>query len=110
MHLSWLSDLEYPKDVRESINAKAKASQRAMLRENEIAQAKAEAQKVIEAARGQAESTMIRAKADADAIALRGQALRSNQEALQLEAINKWNGALPQHMTSGTTAPFIKVN
>lgn len=110
VHLSWLSDLEYPKDVRESINAKAKASQRAMLRENEIAQTKAEAQKVIEAARGQAESTMIRAKADADAIALRGQALRSNQEVLQLEAINKWNGALPQYMTSGTTAPFIKVN
>ncbi|MFQ0386594.1 SPFH/Band 7/PHB domain protein, partial [Klebsiella pneumoniae] len=30
-------------------------------------------------------------------------------EVLQLEAINKWNGTLPQYMTSGTNTPFIQV-
>ncbi len=107
--LSWLSDLDYPQKVKESINAKIEATQRALLRENEIAQSKAEAQKAIEQARGEAESTMLRAKAESDAIALRGQALRANPEVLQLEAINKWNGTLPQYMTGGTQTPFIKV-
>ncbi|EAA2149429.1 SPFH/Band 7/PHB domain protein [Salmonella enterica] len=105
--LSWVSDLDYPQKVKESINAKIEATQRALLRENEIAQSKAEAQKAIEQARGEAESTMLRAKAESDAIALRGEALRSNPEVLQLEAINKWNGTLPQYLTSGAATPFI---
>jgi hypothetical protein len=28
---------------------------------------------------------------------------------MNLEAINKWNGTLPQYMTSGTQTPFIAV-
>ena len=107
--LSWVSDLDYPTKVKESINAKIEATQRALLRENEIAQSKAEAQKSIEQARGEAQSTMLRAKAEADAITLRGQALRSNPEVLQLEAINKWNGTLPQYMANGSTPPFVQI-
>ncbi|MDW7571165.1 SPFH/Band 7/PHB domain protein, partial [Klebsiella pneumoniae] len=45
----------------------------------------------------------------AKSIQIRGQALRENPEVLQLEAINKWNGTLPQYMTSGTNTPFIQV-
>ena len=107
--LSWLSDMDYPEQVKSSINAKIEATQRALLRENEIAQSKAEAQKAIEQSRGVAESTMIRAKAEADAIAMRGDALRKNPEVLQLEAIGKWNGILPQYMTSGTNTPFLTI-
>lgn len=107
--LSWISDLEYPQKVKDSINAKIEATQRALLRENEIQQSKAEAQKSIEQARGEAESTTLRAKAEADAIALRGEALRKNPEVLQLEGINKWNGVLPQYMTSGTSTPFVSI-
>ncbi|CAI1111004.1 SPFH domain-containing protein [Serratia quinivorans] len=107
--LSWTDDLKYPKQVTDSINAKIEATQKTLLRENEIAQTKAEAQKAIEAARGEAESTLLRAKAESDAITLRGQALRSNPEVLQLEAINKWNGTLPQYMTSGSTPPFVQI-
>ena len=107
--LSWISDLDYPQKVKDSINAKIEATQRALLRENEIAQSKAEAQKSIEQARGEAESTILKAKAEADAIALRGQALRANPEVLQLEAINKWDGMLPHYMANGSNTPFIKV-
>ena len=53
--LSWIDDLQYPEQVKESINAKIEATQRALLRENEVAQSKAEAQKLIEAAKGEAE-------------------------------------------------------
>ncbi|MDX7487225.1 SPFH domain-containing protein [Serratia marcescens] len=118
--LSWTDDLKYPQQVTDSINAKIEATQKTLLRENEIAQTKAEAQKTIEAARGEAESNVLRAKAEseaitvkakaeADAIALRAEALRKNPEVLQLEAIGKWNGELPQYMTSGTSTPFIQV-
>ncbi len=48
------------------------------------------------------------AEAEAKSIQIRGQALRENPEVLQLEAINKWNGTLPQYMTSGTNTPFIR--
>lgn len=107
--LSWTDDLTYPPQVTASINAKIEATQKTLLRENEIAQTKAEALKAIEQARGEAESITLRAKAEADAIALRGEALRQNPEVLQLEAINKWNGTLPQYMTSGSSTPFVQV-
>ncbi|PLR29637.1 serine protease [Chimaeribacter californicus] len=107
--LSWLNDLDYPQKVKDSINAKIEATQRALLRENEIAQSKAEAQKAIEQARGEAEATTLHAKAEADAIELRGDALRKNPEVLQLEAINKWNGTMPQYMTSGAATPFVSL-
>ena len=50
---------------------------------------------------------MINARAEADAISLRGQALKQNPEVMQLEAINKWNGVTPVYMTSGAQTPFI---
>ncbi|MGP3594177.1 hypothetical protein [Vagococcus sp. WN89Y] len=28
---------------------------------------------------------------------------------MELEAINKWNGTLPQYMTSNTAVPFVPV-
>ncbi|HGC4387390.1 TPA: SPFH domain-containing protein, partial [Escherichia coli] len=46
---------------------------------------------------------------EADAIRLRGEALRQNPGVMELEAINKWNGTLPQYMTSGASTPFIQV-
>lgn len=107
--LSWAEDLQYPDQVKQSINAKIAASQKAMLRENEVAQSKAEAQKKIEEARGEAESTRLRAIAEAEAIKIKGETLRQNSEVLQLEAINKWNGQLPTFMASGSQTPFITV-
>ncbi|EFN3729250.1 SPFH/Band 7/PHB domain protein, partial [Escherichia coli] len=50
-----------------------------------------------------------RAQAEADAIRLRGEALRQNPNVMELEAINKWNGQLPQYMTQGANTPFITV-
>ncbi len=51
-------------------------------------------------AAGQADAIRTKAQAEADAIRLRGEALRQNPGVMELEAINKWNGTLPQYMTS----------
>ena len=107
--LSWVTDLAYPEQVRESINAKIEATQRALLRENEVAQSKAEAQKRIEEARGIAESTRLRAQAEADAIAIKAKALRDNPDVMQLNAIEKWDGKLPTMMTGNAPLPFIAI-
>ena len=95
--------------MRASINAKIEATQRALLRENEVAQSKAEAEKLRVAAQGEADARLTRAKAEAEAIAIKAKALRDNPGILQLNAIDKWNGVLPQYMTGGATVPFVPV-
>lgn len=107
--LSWIEDLQYPEQVRQSINAKIEATQRALLRENEVAQSKAEAEKLRVAAQGEADARITRAKAEAEAIAIKAKALRDNPDILQLNAIDKWNGVLPQYLTAGAPVPFVPV-
>lgn len=105
--VSWLGKMEYPKEVVDAINMKNRAVQEAQMRQNEVEKCKAEAEKAIEEARGIAESTILKAKAEA--ISLRGDALRKNPEVIQLEAVNKWNGVTPQFMGGDTPLPFLSV-
>ena len=105
----WVGELTLPVTVIGSINAKIQANQLAEQRRNEVEQSKAEAQKQIESARGAAESQLTIAKAEADAIRIKGQALQSNPEVIELSAIEKWDGKLPTY--SGSSAvPFINLN
>ena len=106
----WIGELRLPDTVVTSINNKIQATQKAAQRQNEVAQAKAEADKVIEEARGIAESIKLKAEADAEAIKKRGKALQANPEVLQYEAITKWNGTLPTYMGGDAPVPFLAVN
>lgn len=101
----WAGSLRLPPSVVAALNAKIEATQKAQQRENEIQQSKAEAQKTIEEARGVAESQLLRAEAEAKSIRIKGEALRENQRLVELTAIEKWNGVLPQ--VSGGATPFI---
>ena len=107
--LSYVGRPEYPPTVIESINAKVTANQKTLQREQEVKQREAEANMLRAEADGQADAKLKLAEAEAKSIQIRGQALRENPEVLQLEAINKWNGTLPQYMTSGANTPFIQV-
>ncbi|ECF2366544.1 SPFH/Band 7/PHB domain protein [Salmonella enterica subsp. enterica serovar Mountpleasant] len=109
MSLSYVGKPEYPPTVIDSINAKVTANQKTLQREQEVKQREAEANMLRAEADGQADAKLKLAKAEAESIKIRGEALRQNPEVMQLEAINKWNGALPQYMTSGTNTPFIQV-
>lgn len=102
-------ELRLPAAVTSSINSKIQATQIAQQRQNEVATAKAEADKMIEAARGESESIRLRAIADADAIKIKGAALAQNPKVIELEAINKWNGTVPQ-ITGDGTVPFVNLN
>lgn len=104
----WTGKLNLPDNVVKSINAKIQATQMAEQRKNEVAQAQAEAQKVEAEAQGQANAKLALAEAEAKAISLRGEALRNNPGVAELNAIEKWDGHLPQYQLSGAM-PFINV-
>jgi regulator of protease activity HflC (stomatin/prohibitin superfamily) len=113
----WIGELRLPDSVKAAINAKVEATQRAILRENEIQQTKAEAQKAIEEARGLAESKLMNAKAEAESVKIRGEAeaeaieakskaLNSSPQLVQYEIARNWDGHLPTMMT-GNSVPMI---
>lgn len=104
----WTGTLRLPDNVMKSINAKIQATQMAQQRQNEVAQAQAEAQKVEAEATGKANAALTIATAEAQAIKLRGDALRDNPGVAQLNAIEKWDGHLPQYQLGGAT-PFINL-
>lgn len=97
----WIGSMRLPKNVQEALDAKIAATQKAQQRENEVAQAKAEADKAREEARGVADAQLLRARAEAEAIQIKGDALRNNQELVQLTLAEKWNGQLPQQYLGG---------
>lgn len=102
----WIGEIRLPTVVLDSINNKNAATQMAQQRQNEVAQAKAEADKKIEDARGQAESILRVAEAQAKANRLLADSLTS--EFVQYQAITKWDGQLPK-MTGSAAVPFIDV-
>lgn len=104
----WIGEIRLPPSVIQALNAKIGATQKAAQRENEVAQSRAEADKKIEEARGEAESRLAVAKAEAEAIRIKGEALRENPRLVELSAIEKWNGVLPQYSMGGAV-PFIEL-
>lgn len=113
----WIGSLRLDPKLQEAINSKIQATQIAMQRENEVQTAKAEAQKAIEQARGEADSKLLVAEAEAKAINLRGQALRNNPSLVELvkaeamkDAVQKWDGQLPTSMPPNGAVPFININ
>lgn len=101
-----IGSFELPPNVVESINAKIQASQNAMRVENEVATARAEAQKTIVDAEANAKQIMIRAESQARANQILAQSL--TPEFVQYQAILKWNGELPKTNATGVL-PFINV-
>ncbi len=102
----WVGDIRLPPTVIDSINAKNVATQKAQQRQNEVAQAKAEADKRIEEARGEAESILRVAQAQAEANKVLAESL--TPEFVQYQAITKWDGVLPK-FTGSAAVPFIDV-
>lgn len=80
-----------------AIEAKVTAEQSALAARNKLEQIKFEADQRIAEARGKAE-----------AIRVESEALRSNPQILELRALEKWDGVLPQ-VTGAGGVPFINV-
>lgn len=103
----WIGSIRLPEKVVESLNLKIEATQKAQQRQNEIATARAEADKKIEEARGEAESITLKAKAQADANIILSKSITS--ELVNYKAIEVWNGILPQ-VSGGGAVPFLNMD
>lgn len=103
--LNWVGDLRLPATVTAAINAKIQATQQAQQRENEVATAKAEAQKAVAVAQGEADSVLIKAQAEAKANELVAASI--TPVLVQWQTIKSWDGRLPQ--VSGGATPFISL-
>lgn len=91
-----ITNFDFSKSFNDAIEAKVTAEQNALAAKNKLSQVQYEAQQAIEKAKGNAE-----------ALRVESAAINSNPQVLQLRAIEKWNGVLPQ-VTSGAT-PFINL-
>lgn len=83
-----------PEAVQAALNSKIAATQKAQQTENEVMQAKSQAEKDIAEAKGVAEANRIKQASISDAL-------------IRYQAIQKWNGELPQYMSG--SLPFLTV-
>lgn len=106
----WINSMRLPKGVQAALNAKIEATQKAQQRENEVAQAMAEADKAREEARGVADAQLLKAEAEAKSIAIRGEALRNNPNLVELTIAEKWDGKLPeQYLGGGSDGKILQI-
>ena len=93
-----LTNLDYNDKFEHAVEAKVIAKEKAVEETNRTVQVKE-----------QAAQKLLRAEADAKAIAIKAKALSKNKDLIQLEAVKKWNGVLPTMTTGGGAVPFINI-
>lgn len=105
-----LTNIDFTSEFEHAVEAKVIAQQKAIEEQNHTKQIEEQAAQQVATARGNAESTVVNAKADAESIRIRAQALEQNAKLVEWEAVQKWNGQLPTYMIGGGGAvPFINV-
>jgi prohibitin 2 len=103
-----LTNIDYTNEFEHAVEAKVIAQQNAIEEQNRTVQVREKANQQIETAKGNAESTILNAKAEAESIEIRARALERNAKLVEWEAVQKWNGTLPQYMM-GNSVPFINI-
>lgn len=102
-----IGSFQLPENVINSINSKIQASQNAMKVENEVATARAEAQKTVVEAEARGKQILINAESQAKANKILAESL--TPEFVRYQAILKWNGQLPR-LTGSSAVPFINMS
>lgn len=95
----------FPAGVIAALNSKIEATQRAQQRENELREAEAQAKKEIAKCEGAARCAILEAEAEAKANNVVAGSV--TPALIEWEAIQKWDGKLPQ--VCGQATPFINL-
>jgi regulator of protease activity HflC (stomatin/prohibitin superfamily) len=93
-----ITDIAYTKEFENSVEQKVIAQQKAIEEQNRTKQIEEQARQKVLSAEAEAKSMQIRAEA-----------LEQNAKLVEWEAVQKWNGVLPQYMLGGGTTPFINL-
>src|SRR5579863_4723839 len=95
-----------PAAIEGQMQQKMAAQQQALQAEYELQKQSMLAKAKVASAQGDAESTLVKAKAQAEANKLLQVTL--NPQLIQSKAIDKWNGELPQY-NGGGAIPFLSI-
>lgn len=93
-----ITSINYSDVFERAIESKVTAEQDALKAKNKTVQIQEEAKQKL-----------ISAEAEAKSMAIRANALTQNKALVEYEAVQKWNGVLPQYMM-GNSIPFINLN
>ena len=94
-----ITDIAYTREFENSVEQKVIAQQRAIEEQNRTKQIEEQARQKVLSAEAEAKSMQIRAEA-----------LEQNAKLVEWEAVQKWNGVLPQYMLGNGATPFINLN
>jgi regulator of protease activity HflC (stomatin/prohibitin superfamily) len=92
-----LTNIDYTNEFEHAVEAKVVAQQKAIEEANRTKQ--------IEEQKTQA---ILRAEGEAESIRIRANALAQNAKLVEWEAVQKWDGKMPQYMLGGAV-PFIQM-
>ena len=92
-----ITDIAYTREFENSVEQKVIAQQKAIEEQNRTKQIEEQARQKV-----------LSAEAEAKSIQIRAQALEQNAKLVEWEAVQKWNGVLPQYMM-GSATPFINL-
>lgn len=92
-----LTNLDFSDEYERSVEAKVVATQRAAEAKNKTVQIEEEAKQKVKSA-----------QADAEAMRIKSQALAQNKGLVEYEAVQRWNGKLPEIML-GNSTPIINL-
>lgn len=95
-----ITDFSFSDEYEKAVEAKQVAQQSALKAENDLARIKTEA-----------EQRVAQAMAEAEAIKIQAQAItqQGGRDYVNLKAVEKWNGVLPNQMIPNATMPFINL-
>lgn len=94
--LFWASNIILPKAIQGQINARVANEQAALAEQAKVATARAQSEAMVARAQGKAQSLKIEQEA-----------IQNSPQIVELRAVEKWDGHLPQYMTAGAPVPFI---
>lgn len=92
-----ITGIDYHDNFEKAVEDKVTAIQRASESQNKTVQVEEEAKQKV-----------IAAKAEAESMKIRSEALSQNKSLVEYEAVQKWNGVLPQYVLGGSV-PFVNV-
>lgn len=106
----------YEKSIEDRMKAEVAIATRRQNLETEkiqaqisVTQAQATADSKLAAAKAESEAIRLRGTAEAEAIRVKGEALKDNPSLVNLTTAERWDGKLPASMIPGGSVPFISV-
>lgn len=104
-----VENIDFSEAYEQSVEQRMLAQVEIQRREQNLRTTEVEAQIARTKAEGEANAIRLRGEAEAAAIKARADALRANPDLVQLQAVEKWDGKLPQTMVPSSALPFVNL-